>query len=85
MRRQSMGRDSSPTAIHSSPDRQVQLTKRQLEIALLVADGLSTKAIAARLDVTPKAVEFQRRAISKTIGRTALLVRYLIRERLLKP
>lgn len=50
-----------------------------------MADGLSTKKIAGRLDVTSKAVEFHRRAISKTIGNTALLVRYLIREGLLEP
>lgn len=63
----------------------MKLMPRQLEIALLMADGLSTKKIAARLDVTSKAVEFHRRAISKTIGNTALLVRYLIREGLLEP
>jgi DNA-binding NarL/FixJ family response regulator len=69
----------------ANADRVVQLTKRQLEIALLVADGLTTKEIAERLDVIPKTVEYHRRAISKTIGNTPLLVRYLIRQHLLKP
>jgi DNA-binding NarL/FixJ family response regulator len=85
MSRRSKGRNPSLPARHSHPDQPVKLTHRQLEIALLVADGLSTKEIAARLDVAPKTVEYHRRAISKTIGHTALLVRYLIREGLLEP
>jgi DNA-binding CsgD family transcriptional regulator len=65
----------------------VKLTKRQLEIALLVADGLSGSEIADRLDVSPKTIEFHRGSIYKAIGTksTALLVRYLIREGLLEP
>jgi two-component system, NarL family, invasion response regulator UvrY len=65
----------------------VKLTDRQLEIALLVADGLSGGDIAVRLKLTAKTVEYHRREIDKAIGvkGTALLVRWLIREGLLEP
>ena len=65
----------------------MKLTKRQLEIALLVADGLSGSEIADRLDIAIKTVEYHRRKIDQAIGvrGTALLVRYLIREGLLEP
>ena len=65
----------------------MQLTPRQLEIALLVADGWSSGDIAGRLKVTKKTVEYHRREIDKATGTkgTALLVRYLIREGLLEP
>jgi DNA-binding NarL/FixJ family response regulator len=75
------------TAKASPPDRQVRLKPRQLEIALMVADGLSTRKIASQLDVTTKTEEYHRYEISKTLGikSTALLVRWLIREGLLEP
>jgi DNA-binding NarL/FixJ family response regulator len=80
-------RSSSPSAKDSVSDRRAQLTRRQLEIALLVADGLSTGEIATRLHVSTKTVEYHRIKIHQTIGvkKSALLVRYLIREGLLKP
>ena len=76
-----------PGAKRTHPDPRVKLTKRQLEIALLVADGLSGSEIAARLDVAIKTVEYHRRKIDQAIGvkGTALLVRYLIRQGLLEP
>jgi DNA-binding CsgD family transcriptional regulator len=63
------------------------LTPRQLEIALLVADGMSSREIGARLHLTAKTVEYHRRQMEKVIEAkgTALLVRYLIREGLLEP
>jgi two-component system secretion response regulator SsrB len=78
---------ANPPAKHSSPEGRVQLTPRQLEIALLIADGLSAKEIAARLHLSPKTVHFHRSEIRDTLGikSTALLVRWLIREGLLKP
>ena len=87
MRRSSKVRKSSPAAKHSRDDRRVQLSARQLEIALLVADGLPAKEIAARLDLSPRTVEYHRREMYKTVGVTSavLLVRYLIREDLLEP
>jgi DNA-binding CsgD family transcriptional regulator len=72
---------------YSSPDRRVQLKPRQLEIALLMPDGLSSGDIAARLHLSPKTLDFHRREIRDTLGikSTALLVRWFIREGLLEP
>ena len=65
----------------------VQLTHRQLEVALMIADGLSSTEIADRLDLSPKTVDYHRRSIYKAVGveSAVLLVRYLIREGLLEP
>jgi DNA-binding NarL/FixJ family response regulator len=70
-----------------SSDRPVNLTPRQLEIALLVGQGSSSEEIGARLNLTAKTVECHRREIEKVTGvkGAVLLVRYLIREGLLKP
>jgi DNA-binding NarL/FixJ family response regulator len=76
-----------PAALYSSADGRVRLTERQLQIALLVADGWSTKEIAARLDLTTRTVDAHRHNIYKAVGvnSAVLLVRYLIREGLLEP
>jgi DNA-binding NarL/FixJ family response regulator len=86
MRRKSKVR-ASPAAIYSSPDGRVHLTERQLQIALLVADGWSTKEIASRLDLTTRTVDAHRNNIYKAVGVNSAvqLVRYLIREGLLEP
>jgi DNA-binding NarL/FixJ family response regulator len=78
---------ANPPTKHSSPDGRVQLSERQLQIALLVADGWSTKEIAARLDLTTRTVDAHRHNIYKTVGvnSAVLLVRWLIREGLLEP
>jgi DNA-binding NarL/FixJ family response regulator len=78
---------ANPLGKHSSPDGRVQLSERQLQIALLVADGWSTKEIAARLDLTTRTVDAHRHNIYKVVGvdNAVLLVRWLIREGLLKP
>jgi DNA-binding NarL/FixJ family response regulator len=80
-----MAVDSS--AKPSRPGRRGSLTDRQLQIALLLADGLATREIAARVDLSPRTVEYYRREIYKAVGvkSTALLVRWLIREGLLEP
>ena len=77
---------ANPPARRSSPDERV-LKPRQREIALLLADGLSAKEIAARLHLSPRTVDFHRSEMYKTLGikSTALLVRWLIREGLLEP
>ena len=78
---------TNPPPKHSSSDGRVQLTPRQLEIALLMADGSFAKEIAARLDLSARTVDFHRREIRYTLGikSTALLVRWLIRHGLLEP
>jgi DNA-binding NarL/FixJ family response regulator len=57
------------------------LTTRQREILRLIADGSSTKQIAADLDVSVKTVESHRAQIMAKldIHDTAGLVRYAIR------
>ena len=77
----------SPAAIYSSLDGRKRLSERQLQIALLVADGWSTKEIAARLDLTTRTVDAHRHNIYKVVGvnSAVLLVRWLIREGLLEP
>jgi DNA-binding CsgD family transcriptional regulator len=58
-----------------------------MEIALLMADGLYAKEIAARLALSAGTVDFHRREIRYTLGikSTALLVRWLIRHGLSEP
>jgi DNA-binding NarL/FixJ family response regulator len=59
---------ADPPEEDSRPDRRVKLTPQQLEIALLMADGLSTKQIAARVDVSVRTVEYHRRTIYGAVG-----------------
>lgn len=64
-----------------------KLTPRQLEFALLLADGCSSEEIASRLNLAKNTVQYHRRKIDTITGvkGTALLVRWLIREGLLEP
>jgi len=68
---------ANPRAKHSRADRRVQLKPRQLESARMVGDGLSAKEIAARLDLSPKTMDFHRSDIYRAVGvdTTVLLVR----------
>jgi len=45
-----------------------KLTLRQREILRLLVDGHSAKAIAARLDISPRTVEFHKYAMMETLG-----------------
>jgi DNA-binding NarL/FixJ family response regulator len=58
-----------------------KLTPRLQEILRLIADGLSTKEIAAQLNITKKTVEFHRGRLAKQLGihPIALLARYAVR------
>jgi DNA-binding NarL/FixJ family response regulator len=60
------------------------LTPRQREVLRLVAEGNSTKQVAARLGLSVKTVEAHRGAIMERLGIRDLagLVRFAIRERL---
>ena len=57
------------------------LTPRQREVLKLIAEGLTTKAIARRLEISPKTVETHRVQLMKRLGihDIARLVRYAIR------
>ena len=57
-----------------------RLTLRQREILRLLVDGHSAKAIAARLDISPRTVEFHKYAMMETLGvtTTAELIRFAL-------
>ncbi len=63
------------------------LTGREREVALLLVEGLSSRAVAVRLAITPKTVDTHRSAILRKLGLSSMadLVRYAIRQRLVEP
>src|SRR5262249_50743458 len=63
-----------------------QLTERERDILKLVARGLSTKEIAARLDLSPRTVETHRANLMRKLGlrSVALLTQLALREGLLE-
>jgi DNA-binding NarL/FixJ family response regulator len=63
------------------------LTKRETEVLLLMAEGLTTKAIGVRLGVTFKTAACHRGRILQKLGveSTVSAVRWAIREGLVKP
>jgi DNA-binding CsgD family transcriptional regulator len=73
--------------IRDKAARQWVLSKRELQVLLLMCDGLTGKEIAQRLGISPKNVEFHRAGIYKRLGlkTTAHLVRYAIRMGLIEP
>ncbi len=70
------------------PDEPIErLTSRQREVLQLIAEGFSTKEIAARLEVSPKTIETHRTELMDRLGihGVAGLVRYAIRVGLVHP
>jgi len=63
------------------------LTRREREVAQLLVEGLGSRAVASRLEITPKTVDTHRAAIMRKLGMSTLadLVRYAIRNRLVEP
>ncbi len=59
-----------------------RLTKRELQVLQQIADGRSTKEIAASLEVSVKTIETHRKQIMDKLGirTTAGLTKYCIRE-----
>jgi DNA-binding NarL/FixJ family response regulator len=64
-----------------------QLTEREREVLSLIAEGLSSKEIAARLGHSPKTAETHRASVMRKLGvhKTSSLVRIAIREGLVVP
>lgn len=64
-----------------------QLTEREREVLALIAEGLSSKEIAARLGHSPKTAETHRASVMRKLGvhKTSSLVRIAIREGLVVP
>ena len=58
-----------------------QLTPRQRQVLQLVAEGLSVKAVAEALHISPKTIEFHKSNIMRALGlrTTAELVKYAIK------
>lgn len=56
------------------------LTPRQREVLQLIAEGKSTKEIAAALNISPKTVEFHRSGIAEVLGFSSIadLTRYAL-------
>jgi DNA-binding NarL/FixJ family response regulator len=73
--------------IHATGRSVSVLTKRELEVLHLMADGLTTKAIGAGLGVTFKTAACHRGRILQKLGvdSTVMAVRWAIREGLIKP
>ena len=85
-----MGLGSNPTAIIMAEERSNDfegLTPRETEVLKLIAEGLSTKQIAAQLGISFKtAVSHRSRIMAKLdIHEVASLVRYAIRKKLIEP
>jgi two-component system response regulator NreC len=76
--------DACKAAAAQGGDR---LTSRERQVVQLVAEGNSTKQIAALLQITPKTAEFHRMRVMKKLNvhGVAGLVRYAIREGLIAP
>jgi DNA-binding NarL/FixJ family response regulator len=71
----------------SLPGERTRLTPRELEVLQLICDGLSNRAIAAKLDVSVNTVAVHRANIMNTLGvhKTAELVVYAIQHGLVNP
>lgn len=63
------------------PRRQAAITKRQQELILGIADGMSTRQIAANLGISFKTAECHRTRVMRRLNlhSAAELVRYAIR------
>ena len=72
---------------HERVRRKPELTRRQIEILLLLGEDLQNKKIAERLNLSLKTVEFHKAQLYLNIGVTGVAgaVRFAIREGYLKP
>lgn len=63
------------------------LSAREREVLHLIADGLSAKEIAARLEISTKTVEAHRTSLMRKLGvrKATELVRYALRHGLIEP
>jgi DNA-binding NarL/FixJ family response regulator len=63
------------------------LTRREREVLHLVAEGLTSAEIAARLAISPRTVDMHRRHLVRKLNLTgqAALVRYALQRRLYPP
>jgi DNA-binding NarL/FixJ family response regulator len=71
---------------NSSPNNPNDLTDRELEVLRLIAQEENSKAIAERLNISPKTVDAHRRKIMEKTGidNIAGLTKYAIREKIIQ-
>ncbi len=71
----------------AEPSPMEQLTEREREVLKLVAEGLSTKEIASRLDISTRTVETHRANLMRKLDlhSVARLVQFAIKEGLVGP
>jgi DNA-binding NarL/FixJ family response regulator len=71
-----------PSAYKSSAKRVNQLTDRERQVVTLIAQGSSTKEVAAQLGISVKTADCHRTRIMDKLNlhQTAYLVRYAIRQ-----
>lgn len=77
----------SASCLSMTAQGKVPLTERETQILLLLAEDLSSKEIAARVNLNHKTVDLYRHQIRRKLGvkGTAGMVRYAIRAGLLQP
>ena len=80
---------SFETAVSAPPQakQRVGLTERQLTVLRLICEGLTTKDLAAQLNISVKTAEFHRGRLLTVFGvkNTVQLVRTAIRHGLIAP
>ncbi len=64
-----------------------QLSAREIQVAVLLADGLCNKEIAQKIGTSYRTIEAQRRDIKHKlgVGSTAHIIRWVIRNGLIEP
>jgi DNA-binding NarL/FixJ family response regulator len=82
----SVGLAPAPGQVDADAGPFHRLSTRELEVLRLIAEGLSAKAIAAQLSVSPKTVEAHRTSLMRKLGmrKATELVRYAVRYGLLE-
>jgi DNA-binding CsgD family transcriptional regulator len=62
------------------------LTKREREVLRLIAEGLTSKEIAARLNISPKTAQVHRDNLKQklNLNSTAAIVRYAIEQKIVR-
>ena len=77
------------SAVSAPPQakQRVELTERQLTVLRLICEGLTTKDLAAQLNISVKTAEFHRGRLLTAFGvkNTVQLVRTAIRQGLIAP
>jgi DNA-binding NarL/FixJ family response regulator len=78
--------DEISTTAEINNEEQSPLTRREIEVVCLVAEGLSSREIAERLHLGVKTIETHRANIMEKIGvhNTVELIKYAIREGIIR-